>query len=176
MPVPLKVDSGQDWTMIPTRDCKTCSKYAEEKCDKIFDSSDSKHSCGDGYDPSEEFATLIKKGVHRVYGTTNLTGKVWENTLCLSKYCVIDFPFFSYHKEKTLTKFPFSSSVLGLSQKNTESKTGPLFTDYLYQQKSISRDSFSFAMIGYKDSDTKYFEFGFHDPSRLKKNSTTIMF
>ena len=29
-----------------------------EKCDKIFDSYDSKHSCGDGYDPSERFSTL----------------------------------------------------------------------------------------------------------------------
>ena len=31
-------------------------------------------------------------------------------------------------------------------------------------------------MSGYKDSDTKYIEFGFHDQSRLKKNSTTIIF
>jgi hypothetical protein len=133
MPFQLKIDTAHDWTMIPTRNCRTCNKFSEGYCRDAFKSSDEKYSCGDGFDPSEAFATLLDTGIHTVYGTTNLTGKVWADSLCFSDLCVVDFPFFSYHKEKTRAQYPSSSSVLGLSQKNSDFKTGPLFVDYLYQ-------------------------------------------
>jgi|LakMenEpi03Aug12_release.lakeMendotaPanAssembly.Ray.scaffolds.fasta_scaffold832743_1 hypothetical protein len=133
MPFKLKIDSGFYWTMIPTRDCRTCNKFSEGYCREAFKSSDEKYSCGEGYDPSEAFATLIDSVIHGLYGTTNLTGKVWVGTLCSNDLCVVDFPFFSYHKEKTRTQYPSKSSVLGLAPKKFDTETGPLFVDYLYQ-------------------------------------------
>ena len=92
MPVPVKIDTGSDWTMMPTRDCRSCFKYNFwELCSIIYNATDEAHSCGDGFDPSPAYATLIAQGGKMTYGSTKLNGKIWQDTICVGYYCAIDF-------------------------------------------------------------------------------------
>ena len=59
MPVPVRIDTGSGWTMMPTRDCRSCDISYKGSCKKIYNSTDEAHSCGDGFDPSPAFATLV---------------------------------------------------------------------------------------------------------------------
>ena len=172
MPVPVKIDTDVNWTMMPTRDCISCFKYDSEKCGTIYNEPDKDHSCGEGFDPSPAYATLVTKGVQRTYGSTKLNGKIWHDTMCVGYNCLIDFEFFSYHKEKIFSNTASSSSVIGLSQSNPNYNTGPSFTDYLYRQLMISKSSFSLAMNGYDSA--AYLDFGDPLKSRTKTNSTSI--
>jgi|688.fasta_scaffold2057792_2 hypothetical protein len=63
MPVPVKIDTDVNWTMMPTRDCRTCFRYESEHCKTIYNANDEAHSCGDGFDPSPAFATLLNESV-----------------------------------------------------------------------------------------------------------------
>jgi hypothetical protein len=71
LPVPVKIDSGSDWTMLPTRDCFSCTKQLDIFCriEFILLAGEFK-SCGDGYDPSEAFARVSKNNVQVTYGST----------------------------------------------------------------------------------------------------------
>jgi hypothetical protein len=91
MPVPVKIDTGSSWTMMPTRDCISCFKYNLEQCGTIYKEPDEDHSCGDGFDPSPAYATLVAQGAKMTYGSTKLNGKIWQDTICVGYYCVIDF-------------------------------------------------------------------------------------
>ena len=63
MPVPVSIDTDSGWTMMPTRDCRTCFRYESEHCKTIYNATDEAHSCGDGFDPSPAFATLLNESV-----------------------------------------------------------------------------------------------------------------
>ncbi len=59
MPVPVRIDTGAGWTMMPTRDCRSCFRNNFERCKKVYNANDEAHSCGDGFDPSPAFAFLL---------------------------------------------------------------------------------------------------------------------
>ena len=128
-------DTGSDWLVVPSSDCRTCT--------------------GGSYETEGKPKVRYQKNSLTYGSSIALEGYTYKDKVCLETKppsCANNFEFLAFDSVKG--KLEFAYGVLGLARNEPfllsgeEVEVGPLFLPTLKQQGDAHREEFSVAMYG----------------------------
>ena len=154
-------DTGSDWLVVEGSDCSTCE--------------------GNTYDisvslDSGEAVALADQTSSRSYGSAELEGKEYTDTVCiLFTACVENFEFFLIEKQTGINE-PIDG-IMGMSRNNpfhispgAPNTTGPLYVEHLAKNGIIGENLFSFYFT--EPGTLSWVDLGEPDLSNIREDAT----